>query len=112
MRIFYLLVNLLLLTQIAWGQVDKEVDSNTVKLHMPEAVIKSFSKLAPISDNITWEKSDTAPSSYQVDFYHSGLPCDAEFDSTGRVLDYRIEVRIDTLPLAARKAVLRKISHQ
>ena len=102
----------MLLIQLAWGQADKSRDSTAVKVTIPEAVIKAFFKLAPVSDNIHWKKSDSAPSSYQVDFYHSGLPCNAEFDSVGRTSGYQIEVRIDTLPLAARKAVLRRISHQ
>lgn len=90
----------------------KKIDS----LAVPSNIIMQFHKLAPASRKVSWTfEHTTQVAGPDYDFYRSEFrqddnPGGTTFVGDGKLLDFQVYARLDTLPIVVQKTIRRRLN--
>ena len=90
----------------------KKIDS----LAVPSNIIMQFHKLAPASRKVSWTfERTTQVAGPDYDFYRSEFrqddnPGGTTFVGDGKLLDFQVYARLDTLPIVVQKTIRRRLN--
>ncbi|MCI1188797.1 hypothetical protein MON38_15340 [Hymenobacter sp. DH14] len=120
MKSSYLLLLLLFGSVSAKAQVTREL-KKIDSLVVPVSIIRQFYKLAPTSKKVSWTfEHTTQVAGPDYDFYRSEFrqddnPGGTTFVGDGKLLDFQVYARLDTLPPIVQKTIrgrLKKVKRQ
>lgn len=111
MKRFVLFLCLSFFAHFAEGQkFIASISNGKALVPVPDTVAKAFNKLVSAADSVIWQQLiEEKPVLYQVDFLQEYQWGSVRFNVNGSLEEYTVNVKIDTLPLAARKAIIRRM---
>ena len=89
----------------------KKIDS----LAVPSSIIRQFRRLAPTSKSVSWTfEHTTQVAGPDYDFYRSEFrqddnPGNTTFAGDGKLLDFQVYAKLDTLPLVVQKTIRQRL---